>query len=198
MLRWWAMVAGIALFVAACGGDENGDDAATSTVSPGASSTAERTVTSATAEASATTDRTAAPADTPAATATATATPTSAPPTATATTAAATPTSPPPAPTATPVPPTPTPAPQPQTVGIALLPASFSPASVTINAGDTVVWNWGGGIPHTVTSSGGFPSDPAGTKTEGSYSFTFTAAGTYDYYCVIHEAAGMTGRVVVQ
>ena len=195
MLRWWAMVAGLALFVAACGGDDDAG-APTATVSPGASSTAERTVTSATAEASATADRTAAPTDTPAATATAT--PSSAPPTATATTAAATPTSPPPAPTATPVPPTPTPAPQPQTVGIALLPASFSPASVTINAGDTVVWNWGGGIPHTVTSSGGFPSDPAGTKTEGSYSFTFTAPGTYDYYCVIHEAAGMTGRVVVQ
>jgi len=86
----------------------------------------------------------------------------------------------------------------PKTVVVQLAPASFSPGSVSVAVGDTVRWNWNDGIPHSVTSRGGFESDPAGVKTEGTYSFTFTAAGTFDYYCQVHESDGMTGQVVVQ
>ncbi|MDQ6931515.1 MAG: plastocyanin/azurin family copper-binding protein, partial [Candidatus Eremiobacteraeota bacterium] len=32
----------------------------------------------------------------------------------------------------------------------------------------------------------------------GSYQLTFTAAGTYTYYCTFHSPEGMVGTVVVQ
>lgn len=171
MRRTIAVAACAAILSMACGGDN--DDESSSPTPVANSPTAIATVTASTAS------------ETPTVTAisAATAAPTStAAPTATATTAAA---------------PTTVPA-GPKTVVVRLAPSSFSPASVSIAVGDTVRWNWNDGIPHSVTSRGGFESDPAGVKTEGSYSFTFTAAGTFDYYCQVHESNGMTGQVVVQ
>jgi plastocyanin len=77
---------------------------------------------------------------------------------------------------------------------------SFSPATVTINPGDTVRWLWEGGS-HTVTSGAGcspdgrwsFPAD--GSPTAGE--FTFNDVGTYPYYCRPHCHSGMAGQVVV-
>src|SRR5947208_14924923 len=57
---------------------------------------------------------------------------------------------------------------------------SFTPASVTINVGDTVNWDWQSG-PHSVTS--GVPGQPSGLFDSGiqpqghSFSHTFTQAG---------------------
>src|SRR5439155_9146378 len=72
----------------------------------------------------------------------------------------------------------------------------FNPNSLTINAGDTVVWT---GSAHTVTGTG---SDPiCGNATvSGSCSRTFTTPGTYPYICILdsHAALGMTGTVIVQ
>ncbi len=77
---------------------------------------------------------------------------------------------------------------------------SFSPATVTINVGDTVVWNNTSELPHTVTASDN--SWDSGNLNPGqSYSRTFTAPGTYRYYCRYHGNAGgggMAGTVVVQ
>ena len=80
-----------------------------------------------------------------------------------------------------------------QTVTIADF--AFSPATVTIRAGDTITWTNDDAIVHTATSTtGAFDSgDLAPGK---SYSVTFTTAGTYDYFCAPHPT--MTGQIVVQ
>jgi plastocyanin len=69
----------------------------------------------------------------------------------------------------------------------------FSPASynATVN-GPAVVWKNVGGAPHTATSNstanGSLPSFSSNTigQNGGTYSYTFTKAGTYYYYCNIH------------
>ncbi len=73
----------------------------------------------------------------------------------------------------------------------------FTPNTVTVVLGvnNTVVWTNNDGSPHTVTSnSGAFDS---GNLAPGqSYTYTFTAAGTYTYHCTYHP--WMTGTVVVK
>jgi len=76
----------------------------------------------------------------------------------------------------------------------------FSPADITINAGDTVHWMNVDTGAHTATSgsaaegpSGVFDSDLL--MADGTYSFTFEEAGIYDYFCRIHP--WMTGTVTV-
>jgi plastocyanin len=91
-------------------------------------------------------------------------------------------TAPAPVPTGTPVP-----------VKIAQL--AFSPASVTVPVGGTVTWTNSDTVDHTVTSMGKGPLGSATLKTGGTYSSTFTTAGTYMYYCAIHP--DMMGMVVV-
>ena len=73
----------------------------------------------------------------------------------------------------------------------------FSPATVTINAGQSVTWNWVSGL-HSVVSD----SDPKAfadspTQASGQFTATFPSAGSYPYHCGIHGKM-MTGTVVVQ
>ena len=72
---------------------------------------------------------------------------------------------------------------------------AFSPATVTITAGDTVTWTNTDPVVHTATSTtGAFDS---GDIAQGdSFSVTFTTPGTYDYFCTPHPT--MTGQIVVQ
>ena len=72
---------------------------------------------------------------------------------------------------------------------------AFSPATVTITAGDTVTWTNADPVVHTATSTtGAFDS---GDIAQGeSFSVTFTTPGTYDYFCTPHPT--MTGQIVVQ
>jgi len=72
---------------------------------------------------------------------------------------------------------------------------TFSPATVTINVGDTVTWNWVGQNPHTVTADDGSFDSPQ--QTSGSFSHTFNTAGTFEYICEVHGQS-MSGTVVVQ
>ncbi|MFN2450314.1 MAG: plastocyanin/azurin family copper-binding protein [Candidatus Baltobacteraceae bacterium] len=96
----------------------------------------------------------------------------------------------------------------------------FYPNAITIDAGDTVTWTFPSGEPHTVTLLGPQaapppPSDPSvsapagGTTYDGTtytssgflllgktYSLTFTKAGVYKVYCLIH--AGMEQTITVQ
>jgi amicyanin len=74
---------------------------------------------------------------------------------------------------------------------------SFGPAALTISVGSTVTWTNRDDIPHTVVSA----DDPKVFKskvldTDEKFSFTFTKAGTYTYFCSIHPK--MTGKVIVQ
>lgn len=79
----------------------------------------------------------------------------------------------------------------------------FSPASINIQAGDTVTWTWSGF--HNVQSGNGLtPCDntapnfcSGSAQVGGSFSHTFTTAGSYPYVCIAHLAIGMTGVVNV-
>jgi plastocyanin len=74
---------------------------------------------------------------------------------------------------------------------------SFGPSTLTVPVGATVTWTNRDDIPHTVTSS----DDPKVFKskvldTDEKFSFTFTKAGTYPYFCSIHPK--MTAKVIVE
>jgi len=72
---------------------------------------------------------------------------------------------------------------------------TFAPQSLTIKAGTTVTWANEDDIPHTVAStSKAFKSKVL--DTDDKFSFTFTSAGTYEYFCSLHPH--MTGTIVVE
>jgi plastocyanin len=72
---------------------------------------------------------------------------------------------------------------------------SFGPATLTVPPGTTVTWTNRDDIPHTVVSTeGAFKSKVL--DSDDKFSFTFTKAGTFPYFCSIHPK--MTGKVVVQ
>jgi len=74
---------------------------------------------------------------------------------------------------------------------------TFSPASVTVNVGDTVEWRWMSG-PHTTTRSQGPETWDSGIASAPNvFSHTFMKPGTFPYVCTIHQALGMTGTVHV-
>lgn len=71
---------------------------------------------------------------------------------------------------------------------------TFSPAEITVAPGTTVTWVNHDDIPHTVVDTKkGFRSKAL--DTDDSYSFTFSSAGSFDYFCSLHPH--MTGKVVV-
>jgi plastocyanin len=72
---------------------------------------------------------------------------------------------------------------------------AFSPASLTINVGDTVTWTNQDSATHTATATGG-AFDTGDIVQGASASFTFDTAGTFDYICSIHPQ--MTGVIIVQ
>jgi plastocyanin len=74
---------------------------------------------------------------------------------------------------------------------------SFGPVTLTVPVGTTVTWINRDDIPHTVVST----DDPKTFKskvldTDEKFSFTFSKAGTYPYFCSVHPK--MTGKVIVQ
>jgi len=100
----------------------------------------------------------------------------------------------------------------------------FDPDSLTIAPGDTVVWENGGAVGHSVTAyedelpddaeyfaSGGFDSEQAardaysaGDPDSGdvpggaSWEHTFETEGEYEYFCIPHEQAGMVATLTVE
>lgn len=71
---------------------------------------------------------------------------------------------------------------------------TFSPQSLTVKKGDTVVWTNKDSAGHTVTGNMGGPASQTIPK-NGTYSYTFNNVGTFAYHCSIHPT--MTGTVVV-
>ena len=69
----------------------------------------------------------------------------------------------------------------------------FQPATVHVAAGRAVTWRNTSDIEHTVTGAG---FDSGIIKPGGIYTRTFEKAGTFDYHCTPHFAAGMVGRVI--
>jgi amicyanin len=70
----------------------------------------------------------------------------------------------------------------------------FNPATLTVPVGTTVTWTNQDEEPHTIAAKDGSFHSP-GMDTHGTYSFTFSTPGSYDYICSIHPF--MTGTVVV-
>jgi amicyanin len=74
---------------------------------------------------------------------------------------------------------------------------AFSPASLTVPAGSTVTWTNQDTAPHDVKTTSGPASIHSPMLDKGqSWSFTFTGAGSYGYYCTVHPdmTAGITVR----
>ncbi len=108
-----------------------------------------------------------------------------------------------------------------ETVGMTA--TAYVPETVTIDVGETVVWENTSTRRHTVTAtsqaalpdgadffaSGGYDSyqeaedawlDDFGGQidTDETYSHTFEVPGEYSYVCIPHVDAGMAGTVVVE
>ena len=82
------------------------------------------------------------------------------------------------------------------TTNVTIVDYAFSPASITVHVGDTITWTNQDTAPHTVTSSSGPAKLDSPQLEKGqSWSFTFTKAGDYEYYCAVHP--DMKGKVIV-
>lgn len=94
----------------------------------------------------------------------------------------------------------------------------FDPDELSISAGDTIIWENVGSVQHSVTAygdqipdgaeyfaSGGFDSEQAARDAfpdgaiggGGSFRHTFETPGSYEYFCIPHEGAGMIGAIEV-
>lgn len=73
---------------------------------------------------------------------------------------------------------------------------NFSPSPLTVPAGSTVTWTNQDDVPHNVVSAEGKTLKSPVLDTDEKFSYTFTKAGVYPYYCAIHPK--MNGKVVVQ
>jgi len=86
----------------------------------------------------------------------------------------------------------------------------FTPSTLTINDGDTVTWSNTSGAEHIVGrcdpascdgANGGSGTDAGFTSGDvpagATFSHTFSAPGTYTYFCAIHGYAAMHGVIVV-
>ncbi len=80
-----------------------------------------------------------------------------------------------------------------QGVGVGGASDVFTPAALSVTAGDSVTWTWQGGQ-HSVTSTGAEPFD-SGSLSAGSFTHAFATAGTFSYVCIWHS--GMTGTITV-
>jgi plastocyanin len=88
----------------------------------------------------------------------------------------------------------------------------YTPAKAAIKVGDTVRWVNDGETVHSVSTNAANAQNPKDTSMPkgavafdsgfippgGDYSYTFTVPGTYRYFCLPHEKAGMVGVIVVK
>ena len=72
---------------------------------------------------------------------------------------------------------------------------TFSPMTIEVAKGTTVKWVNKDDIPHVVASTDGKFKSRA-IDTDGTYTFSFSEPGTYEYYCSVHPK--MTGKIVVK
>jgi plastocyanin len=72
---------------------------------------------------------------------------------------------------------------------------TFNPQRLTVTVGSTITWINKDDIPHAIASSSALFRSKA-LDTDDNYSFTFTAPGTYQYFCSLHPH--MTGTIVVE
>ncbi len=83
----------------------------------------------------------------------------------------------------------------PRTVEVLIQNYDYTPKTIEINVGDTVIWTNKDNIGHTVTSDSGKGLDSLLFTKDGTYEHTFTMVETYDYHCKPHPY--MKGTVIV-
>lgn len=71
--------------------------------------------------------------------------------------------------------------------------SAFSTRTLTIRAGDTVIWRNKDIVPHTATGKG---FDSGNLKSGASWSFVFKEKGNYSYICTYHPT--MKGTIIVK
>lgn len=88
----------------------------------------------------------------------------------------------------------------------------YTPASLTIAVGDTVHWDWDGGLHDVESGVGGvhdsnFDSGAPVSDTATTFDLTFDQAfltanpmpnAEYPYYCELHWSLGMSGTITVE
>ena len=81
---------------------------------------------------------------------------------------------------------------------------AFEPATITVNAGDTVVWvNENAEEHNVITYPGGYPvgasafQSPFLTEAGETFRHRFEVNGSYQYHCMPHLLMGMRGEVIV-
>lgn len=91
------------------------------------------------------------------------------------------------------------------------MPLAFEPTVIKIKVGDSVEWKNAGNEVHHATSDpslaikpaevtnppGAEPFDSGFLRPGETFSHIFTVPGEYKYTCVVHEAKGMIGTIVV-
>jgi len=73
---------------------------------------------------------------------------------------------------------------------------SFLPQTLTVPVGTTVTWINRDDVPHTVVSVDKKTIVSPALDTDEKFSFTFTAAGTNDYFCSVHPH--MKAKIIVK
>jgi plastocyanin len=88
---------------------------------------------------------------------------------------------------------------------VCMVGTTFSPAGLTITAGQMVTWSNGSAVTHTVTSSTSSTEvfNSGNVMAAGTFNHRFATAGTYHYFCQIHGSdgnppTGMAGTITVQ
>lgn len=74
---------------------------------------------------------------------------------------------------------------------------TFRPSSLTINAGDTVVWTNAGGLHNVVGDTPGTPLCGCAGTSIAAFTNVFAAPGDYLYHCSFHQSFGMSGVIHV-
>ena len=63
---------------------------------------------------------------------------------------------------------------------------TYAPETLRVKAGTKVTWVNRDTVTHTVSSKGTSLFDSGSLATGATFSYTFTRAGTYPYYCTVH------------
>jgi plastocyanin len=84
----------------------------------------------------------------------------------------------------------------PAEVNVNIVDFAFDPSTITVAVGTKVTWTQTADTIHDTTSKTNVWSSPILEKKGDKYSYTFTKAGTYDYWCSIHPE--MLGKVIVK
>ncbi len=73
---------------------------------------------------------------------------------------------------------------------------TFAPGTVTVTKGTVVKWQNDDGYAHTVNSNDGTTFSSGTINGGGSFTYTTTLAGTFNYHCLIHGLP-MSGILIV-